>query len=188
MTAKLYLDAQQLLDDSFQLAADIYASGCRPTSIVAVWRGGTPIALAVQEYFSAHKVHTDHIAIRTSAYNGIDGRKREVSVYGLSYLVKNLTHEDCLLLVDDVFDSGRSLEAILSSLRTRLRRNMPQEVKIAVPYYKPSRNQTDLVPDFYLHETEAWIKFPYSLEGLNREEMATHRPKIYEIIKPLLDH
>lgn len=186
MTTKLYLDAQQLLDDSFQLAANIYESGFRPTAIVAVWRGGTPIALAVQEYFSALQIDTDHIAIRTSAYEGIDGRKREVSVYGLSYLVKNLTHDDCLLLVDDVFDTGRSLEAILTSLRARLRLNMPKEVRIAVPYFKPARNETNLVPDYFLHETEQWIKFPYSLEGLGKDEIAEHRPAIYEVLKPYL--
>ena len=187
MSEKLYLDAQQLLDDSFQLAAKIYASGFRPTSIVAVWRGGTPIALAVQEYFSALGVETDHIAIRTSAYEGIDGRKREVNVYGLSYLVKNLCHADSLLLVDDVFDTGRSIDAIISKLKARLRLNMPQAVKIAVPYYKPARNETGLIPDYFLHETEQWIKFPYSLEGLSNAEIARHRPSIYKILAPYLE-
>ena len=186
VSEKLYLDAQQLLEDSFQLAANAYAAGCRPTAIVAVWRGGTPIGLAVQEYFSARGVATDHIAIRTSAYEGIDGRKREVSVYGLSYLVKNLTHEDSLLLVDDLFDTGRSVVAIIDALRAKLRKKMPAEVKVAVPYYKPTRNETTLVPDFYLHETEQWLKFPYSLEGLSPAEIATHRPAIYALLEPYL--
>ena len=53
---------------------------------------------------------------------------------------------------------------------------------MAVPYCKPSRNQTDLKPDYYMHQTEAWLKYPHSLEGLSREEIREHRPEIYEII------
>ena len=91
MSEKHYLDAQGLLEDAFRLAADIYSSGFRPTFIIAVWRGGAPIGLAVQEFFSYLDVPTDHIAIRTSSYAQIDQRARTVAVYGLNYLVKNLT-------------------------------------------------------------------------------------------------
>ena len=48
MTQKLYLDAQILLEDSFRLAADVYRSGFRPSFIVAVWRGGAPMGIAMQ--------------------------------------------------------------------------------------------------------------------------------------------
>jgi hypoxanthine phosphoribosyltransferase len=182
VSEKLYLDAQTLLEDSFKLAADIYYSGFRPTFIVAVWRGGAPIGIAVQEYFAYRGVTTDHIAIRTSAYQGIDQRSRQVAVYGLSYLIKNLTFEDRLLIVDDVFDTGHTIAAIIDAISSKLRRNTPQDIRVAVPYYKPTRNQTDLVPDYYLHETDRWLKYPHSLEGLSIEEIKTHHPDIYAII------
>lgn len=183
MTDKVYLDAQQLLEDSFALAADVYQSGFKPTFIVAVWRGGSPIGIAVQEYFAYHGVECDHIAIRTSAYSGIDERSRSVAVYGLSYLIKNLTHEDKLLIVDDVFDTGHTIRAIIHNIEQKLRRNTPEQIKVAVPYFKPARNETDLLPDYYLHETDRWLKYPYSLEGLSQQEIREHRPDIYEIIK-----
>lgn len=185
MTEKQYVDAQQLLEDSFRLAANVYASGFRPTFIVAVWRGGTPIGVAVQEFLSFAGVSTNHIAIRTSSYDGIDSA-REVRVYGLSYLVKTLEHDDRLLIVDDVFDTGHTTEAVIRELETKLRRNMPADVRVAVPYYKPTRNKTSMTPDYYLHETGAWLKFPHSLEGLTREEIAAHRPDILGIIDDLL--
>lgn len=185
MTEKFYIDTQGLLEDSFQLAANVYTSGFRPTFIVAVWRGGTPIGVAVQEFLSFAGVKTDNISIRTSSYSGID-QSREVRVHGLSYLIKKLTHEDRLLIVDDVFDTGHTIEAILRELSTKLRRNMPADVRVAVPYYKPLRNKTSLVPDYYLHETEVWLKYPHSLEGLTREEIAASRPEIYQIIKDVL--
>ena len=57
--------------------------------------------------------------------------------------------------------------------------------RVAVPYSKPTRNQTDFVPDYYLHETAQWIKFPYSLEGLTEEEIEQRRPGIHAIIKEM---
>jgi hypoxanthine phosphoribosyltransferase len=183
---KDYLDAQTLLDDSFRLAARIVDSAFRPTCMIAVWRGGAPIGVAVQEYLSHAGVEADHIAIRTSSYQAIDQRSRQVAVYGLSYLVKNLTAEDRLLIVDDVFDTGHTIAAIIDQLRSKLRKNTPDDIRVAVPYYKPSRNQTDIVPDYYVHETANWLKYPHSLEGLSKAEMREHRPEIFEIIGDLI--
>ncbi len=184
---KTYLDAQELLDDSFRLAAEVHRSGFRPTVMIAVWRGGAPIGIAVQEFLSHLGVETDHIAIRTSSYQAIDQRSRAVRVYGLSYLIKNLTHEDKLLIVDDVFDTGHTIVTIIDELRAKLRRNAPSEIRVAVPYYKPARNETDLAPDYFIHTTEAWLKYPHSLEGLNVDEIRTHRPEIHAIIGDLLE-
>lgn len=185
MTEKHYIDAQGLLEDSFRLAANIYTSGFRPTFIVAIWRGGAPIGVAVQEFLSFAGIATDHISIRTSSYRGID-TSREVQVYGLGYLLKTLTHDDRLLIVDDVFDTGHTVEAVIRELSTKLRRNLPADVRVAVPYYKPGRNKTSLVPDYYLHETEVWLKYPHSLEGLTRDEIAASRPEIFDVIKDVL--
>ena len=183
MSEKLYLSAQGLLEDSFRLAAKVLQSGFRPSFIVAIWRGGAPIGMAVQEFLDYFGVPTDHIAIRTSSYQGIDGRSSEVRIHGTSYLIKNVDFEDRLLIVDDVFDTGHTIRAVIEHLREKARLNTPGDIRVAVPYYKPSRNQTELVPDYYLHETEQWIKFPYSLEGLPLDEIRDKRPEIYEVIK-----
>ena len=183
MSEKQYLTAQGLLEDSYRLAAQIIRSDFRPTFMLAVWRGGAPIGTAVQEFLDFHGIMTDNIAIRTSSYSGIDQQSRSVKVFGLNYLVKNVQSHDRLLIVDDVFDTGRSIEAIIDELKTRARLNAPEDIRVAVPYYKPSRNQTGRVPDYYLYETEAWLKYPHSLEGLSEEEIAVNRPAIYSIIK-----
>jgi hypoxanthine phosphoribosyltransferase len=180
---KLYLSAQSLLEDAFRLGAKVLESGFEPSFIVAIWRGGAPIGIAVQEFLDYFGIASDHIAIRTSSYQGIDGRSPEVRIHGTSYLVKNLEYEDRLLIVDDVFDTGHTIRALIGHLREKSRRNTPHDIRVAVPYYKPTRNETDLVPDYYLHETERWIKFPYSLEGLAVEEIREKRPEIYEVIE-----
>ena len=109
MSQKLYLSAQQLLEDSFRLGAKIIQHSFRPTIIIAIWRGGTPMGTAVQELLAYHGIDTDHIAIRTSSYSGIDGRSNNIRVHGMNYLVKNCRQEDSLLIVDDVFDTGHTI-------------------------------------------------------------------------------
>jgi len=183
MADKLYLDAQQLLEDSFTLAARVLESGFRPTFILAVWRGGAPMGIAVQELLAYHGVESDHIAIRTASYRDIDQQLDRVQVYSMNYLIKNIKHADNLLIVDDVYDSGRSIEAIITEITARARKNTPTDIRVAVPYYKPSRNKTGRVPDYYLHETEAWLKFPHSLEGLSDSEVQKHRPELHEILR-----
>lgn len=180
---KVYLTAQGLLEDSFKLAHQVLESGFEPTFIIAVWRGGAPIGIAVQEFLHFHGIHADNIAIRTSSYSGIDKQSRKVKVSGLDYLIKNMQHTDRLLIVDDVFDTGKSVEAIINELRKGLRLNTPEDIRIAVPYYKPERRKVDFEPDFVVHETSDWLKYPHSLEGLNKEEIKEKRPEIYKIIK-----
>jgi hypoxanthine phosphoribosyltransferase len=182
--SKTFITADQLLRDSFALGAKILASGFRPTFLVGVWRGGAPVGIAVQEILEYHGVHTDHIAIRTSAYMGIDQAQKTVRVHGLDYLTSHLAHEDRLLLIDDVFDSGRSLAAVLEELARRCRRNLPGEIRIATVYYKPARNRSHLLPDFYVHETADWLVFPHELTGLTAEEVRLHKPLPPELAVP----
>jgi hypoxanthine phosphoribosyltransferase len=173
---KIFISANSLLRDSIELARRIVQSGLRPTWLVAMWRGGAPIGIAVQEVLEYHRIHTDHIAIRTSSYIGIDNQSKTVRVHALDYLVSRLTAEDELLLVDDVFDSGRSLEAVIAELRRRCRRNLPEKIRIATVYYKPARNRSSLVPDFYIRATDSWLVFPHEIQGLTREEILEHKP------------
>ena len=182
MSDKLYLSAQQLLEDSFRLGVGIVRSGFRPTFMIAIWRGGVPVGIAVQEMLAFHGIETDHIAIRTSSYSGIDGRSAEIRIHGMSYMIKNISREDRLLIVDDVFDTGFTIKAVIAQLRTKSRQNAPDEIRIAVPYYKPSRNRVGIVPDYYLHETESWLKYPHSLEGLSVDEIRANRPALFDII------
>jgi hypoxanthine phosphoribosyltransferase len=186
MTQKLFLDANRLLNDSFRLADQVYRSGYEPTFIMALWRGGAPIGLAVQEYFAYREIDTDHILVRTSSYHGIDNQSRQVQIYGLNYLVKNLQAEDRVLIVDDVYDTGRTIVSIVKAMREQLKLNMPEQVRVAVPYYKPKRNETDQEPDYFLYDSDDWLVYPHSVEGLTPEEILEHKPDIHRILAPHL--
>jgi uncharacterized protein len=181
---KEFVSAESLLRDSFQLGMQIVRSGFRPTFLVGVWRGGAPIGIAVQEVLEFHGIECDHLAIRTSSYTGIGAAGPTVRVHAIDYLVSRLTASDSLLLIDDVFDSGRSLEAALQELARRCRRNMPENVRIATVYYKPARNRTQLVPDFHVRATDQWLVFPHELQGLSREEILANKPLEQDFFKP----
>jgi hypoxanthine phosphoribosyltransferase len=185
---KLFIQADELLSDSFKLAWRVYESGYRPNYIIGVWRGGAPIGIAVQEFLDVLGVPSDHIAIRTSHYKGMGDRDSKVEVYGLNYIIKQVESEDSLLIVDDVHDTGISIQKIILDLQTACKKNTP-EIKVATPYFKPNKNQTNRKPDFYLHETEKWLVFPHELEGLSIEEIIEFKPELSDFaekIKPFI--
>jgi len=173
---KKYIGARELLEDSVRLGACILKSEFRPNFMAGVWRGGSPVGIVVQELLEYYGVTTDHISIRTSSYTGIGERNKTVRVHGLSYLIRRMNAEDSLLLVDDVFDSGNSLQAVLDTLAMKSRKNLPHDIRIATVYYKPGNNQTSLTPDFYVHETDRWLVFPHEVDGMSSEEICENKP------------
>jgi hypoxanthine phosphoribosyltransferase len=177
---KTYIDSQQLLDDAYSLALRVLDSAFRPDYIVGVWRGGAPVGIAIQELLSYCGIDTDHIAIRTSLYTGIGTTAATVKVHGLHYLVDNLRRDDKVLIVDDVFDTGRSIAQVMADLKARCGAGIG-EIRIATPYYKPANNKTDRTPDFYLHETADWLVFPHELNGLSVDEILKNKPGISAI-------
>ena len=172
---KHFITANELLQDSYHLGHLVLDSGFTPNYLVGVWRGGAPVGIAVQELLEYHGVSTDHIAIRTSSYDGIDKRRDSVQVHGLHYIIENVNAEDNLLIIDDVFDSGHSVQAILDTIRNLSRRNTPS-MKVATVYYKPGKRKVDTTPDFYVHETEKWLVFPHELQGLSEQEILENKP------------
>ncbi|HPF45287.1 MAG: hypoxanthine phosphoribosyltransferase [Alphaproteobacteria bacterium] len=173
---KTYISAAELLSSSLKLGEIIIKDGFRPDFIVGVWRGGTPVGIAVQELMDFCHIKTDHIAIRTSSYTGIAEQQAYVKVYGLHYLIENMNHEDRLLILDDVFDSGRSINAIIHELEVQMRKNMPLDVRVGTVYYKPSKNLTTRIPNYFVHKTEDWLIFPHELDGLTDEEITANKP------------
>ena len=161
MPDKLYLNAQELLEDAFRLGAAIISSGFKPNYIVGIWRGGAPIGIAVQELLANHGIKADHISIRTSYYNNaIDKHSDQVRIHGLRYLIDRVSYHDRLLFVDDVFDTGLTMEAVIHKLQRKARLNAPEQIRIAVPWYKPGRNQSSRTPGLLSPRNRTMDKIP----------------------------
>ena len=179
---KTYITARQLLEDSFRLAHQVFEDGFKPNFIVGIWRGGAPVGIAVQEYFEFKGVATDHISVRTSSYYGIDKQAKNIRVHGLHYLIENANADDRLLIVDDVFDSGRSVDALIKQIRKQSRLNTPTDIRVACPWYKPGKNAVGFEPEYYLHQSEAWLVFPHELDGLEISEIVADKKDLNDII------
>jgi len=185
---KQFVQEEELLNDAYRLAVKIFESGFRPNFIVGIWRGGSTVGIYVQECLQYLGVETDHIAIRTS-YRGMDEYLKKIDavenirVHGLKYLYENLNRGDKLLIVDDVFGTGKNVSAVIKRLEDKLKRNMPQDVRLAMPYYKPSKNKSSRTPDFYLHETDQWLVLPYELTGLSIDEIQTSKAWMIPILE-----
>ena len=185
---KRFIGEQELLEDSYRLAVQVHQSGFRPDFIVGVWRGGSTVGIYVQECLQYLGVETDHIAIRTS-YQGRDDYFRqleegnEMRAHGLQYLFENLNADDALLIVDDVYSTGRNVHAVIERLQQKSKRNMSTDVRIAAPYYRTAVGSLNPPPDYFLQQTSDWLVLPYELNGIDRVELERHKPWIV----PLLD-
>lgn len=184
-----YIDANDFLRDSFQLAANVYDAGLRPDFLVGLWRGGSAVGIAVQEGLEFFGVQTDHIAIRTSyagaaSYPEMISKAGQIRVHGMQYLLENLCSHHSLLIVDDVYSTGSSVKAVIDQLTHKLRRNMPANINVATVWYRPT-DKTVRTPDFFVHETSDWLMLPYELTGLSISEIRENRPELGSIIDRL---
>lgn len=170
--SKYFISPSELRLNSFELAQKVVRSGFKPKFLVALWRGGAPIGCYVHEFLKYKGIHSDHIAIRTSRYQGIDQTMEEVIVHNLTYLKEQVKHGDSILLVDDVWDSGHSISAFMKKINEL--GDLQLDVRVATIHFKPQRNQIDSVPNYYVKMTDEWLVYPHELEGLSADEIREH--------------
>lgn len=186
---KTFVAADDLLQDSFQLAANIANAEFEPDFLVGLWRGGSAVGIAVQEGLDFLGIRTDHIAIRTSyrgaaSYSEMVSKADSIRVHGLQYLLENLCSHHSMLIVDDVYSTGSSVQAVIDQLTRKTRRNLPHDIRVATVWYRPSE-KTIRQPDFFVHQTDDWLVLPYELSGMSIDELREHRPELREIIDRL---
>ena len=132
---KRFIRADDLLRDSFQLAANIHDAGFKPDFLVGLWRGGSAVGIAVQEGLEYFGTPTDHIAIRTSysgahRYSEMVSKADEIRVHGLQYLLENLCSHHSMLIVDDVYSTGSSVKAVIDQLAKALGKAVPCDAQV----------------------------------------------------------
>ncbi len=179
---KRFIRADDMLRDSFRLAANIHAAGFKPDFLVGLWRGGSAVGIAVQEGLEYFGTPTDHIAIRTSysgahRYSEMVSKADEIRVHGLQYLLETLCSHHSMLIVDDVYSTGSSVKAVIDQLARKTRRNLPGDIRVASVWYRPTP-RTLRTPDYFVHETDDWLVLPYELSGQSLEELRENRPEL----------
>jgi hypoxanthine phosphoribosyltransferase len=167
MTKLLHVPPDDFLVDSFKLGRAVYLSGFRPKHAISIWRGGTPVGLGVHAFFRSRGVLLSHTTIATDSYVGIS-KQGEVTVKNLEHLAQVICPEDGLLIVDDVYESGRTIKRVVELLRKMARANAPKEIVVATVHHKPGRRRYDELPVISLEEIaeDVWIDYPHELADL----------------------
>ena len=85
---------------------------------------------------------------------------------------------DKVLVVDDVFDTGKTAKAVKEQIGAT-----GAEMRLACVYWKPGKNTTDLKPDYFYRDVgNEWIVFPHEIEGLTKEEIAVKDPLLSSLL------
>jgi hypoxanthine phosphoribosyltransferase len=92
-----------------------------------------------------------------------------------------------MLIVDDVYSTGSSVNAVIKQLGIRTRRNMPHDIRVATVWYRPSE-KTLRTPDYFIHETQDWLVLPYEMSGLSLRELRENRPEMAHLFDRLEPH
>ncbi len=190
MIKLLHIDPNEFLVDSFKLGKKIYLSGFRPKHAISIWRGGTPVGLGVDAFFRSRGLQINHTTIATGSYSGL-AKQGEVTVKNLEHLVQVICPEDGLLIIDDVYETGKTIKRVVELLRDKARANAPKEIVVASVHHKPGCQGYKELPLIALKEIDAdvWIDYPHELADLvdpaDPEDARIHEkdPAIWKMLR-----
>ncbi|UCH32649.1 MAG: phosphoribosyltransferase [Candidatus Bathyarchaeota archaeon] len=148
-----------LLDLGDRIKGDKYS----PDIIVGVSRGGWTPARILSDLLENPEIAN----IKAEFYLGVSERKKyPIITQSVSANVKGKK----VLAVDDVSDTGKSLQLV----RTHLIRRDPKILKIATLYMKP---WSITKPDYYEKMTRSWIIFPWERKEALRKVVKQYQRK-----------
>lgn len=125
-----------------------------PDVIVGIARGGLIPAVRLSHLLNDLLMRIVHVKY----YENVDETTEAPEIFwsDVGELKGNV------LIVDDVADTGNTLEVVLDHLEERV----DGELKICTIAYKPF---SKIEPDFYVYETEKWIVFPWEEAPVERK-------------------
>ncbi|MDU1050665.1 MAG: phosphoribosyltransferase [Varibaculum cambriense] len=148
-------------DATRKIAQNIVDSGWMPELVVAVARGGLLPAGALSYALGLKAIGTMNVEF----YTDIEETLPEPVLIPPLMDVSALSGKR-VLVVDDVADSGKTLELVMRLIRERGipsgqegERVEVSEAKCACIYVK---SRSIITPDYVLKHTDKWINFPWS--------------------------
>jgi hypoxanthine phosphoribosyltransferase len=197
---KEFLPYDTVRNNALKMACKIYHDGFVPDVIYASLRGGAYLGNVISEYFKIVH-HCDHpvyyAALVARSYTGV-GAADEVKVEGWTFPPEALRTGDKVLLVDDIFDSGQTINHLAKII---MEKGIPRKnLKIAVHDYKyfyDKGEQYPVQPDYWCRKHELsvadeglWIHYlSHELVGLSLEELEENYyaqdPELREVLKVL---
>ncbi|MDR1932093.1 MAG: phosphoribosyltransferase [Spirochaetales bacterium] len=182
---KEFLDFDTVRSNGLKLAHSIHTSGFTPDIIYVSLRGGACLGNIISEYFKVVRRGQRPVfyaAVVARSYSDIR-QHAQVRVDGWTYNPDHLRSGDRILLVDDIFDSGNTINYLVDIF---LEKGIPREdIKVAVHDYKtrPAGGfEHPIQPDFYCRKHvvkddggDTWIHYmSHELIGLREDEIRRH--------------
>ena len=179
---KEFLKYDTMRDNVIKLAHQIYTDGFRPDVIYVSLRGGAYLGNLISEYFKiVHKGPRPvyYAAVVARSYTDIADAEK-VRVDGWTYSPEYLRVGDKVLLVDEIFDTGRTINHLAQVI---LDKGIPRcDLKIAVhdyKYFMDKAYQLPIQPDYWcrkhdlsVNDEESWVHYmSHELVGLSQQEM-----------------
>ena len=149
-------------DATRELSRTIVADGFMPDVVVAIARGGLLPAGAIAYGLGIKNCGAINVELYTGIGTVLPDPELLPPEMDMAYLDGRR-----VLLVDDVADSGRTLD-----LAVRLLTDRGAIVRSVVIYTKPT---TIIRPDWSWKDTDLWIDFPWSWQGSVIEQDAAVR-------------
>jgi hypoxanthine phosphoribosyltransferase len=198
---KEFLQFDVVRDNALKLAHRIYTDNFIPDVIYVSLRGGAYLGNVISEYFKimhkgSHPVY--YAAVVARSYTDIF-KAEKVKIDGWTYSPEHLRVGDKVLLVDDIFDTGRTINHLAQIIMDKgIPRN---DLKIAVHDYKYFHDESKRVtiqPDYWCrrHEVNAndestWIHYmSHELVGLKKEEIGEYNcngdPELKKVMDAIL--
>lgn len=197
---KEFLPYDNVRNNALKLAHKIYKEGFIPDVIYCSLRGGAYVANVVSEYFKIARKDCHPVlyaAVVARSYSDIRKRDR-VMVDGWTYSPEHLRPGDKILLVDDIFDTGKTINYLVELL---LEKGIPRkDIKVAVhdyKYFTYKEEQLPIQPDYWCRkftitkpEEDRWIHYmSHELIGLSDEELEEYYykadPELREVFEDL---
>jgi len=184
-------------NNALKLAHKIYSEGFIPDVIYVSLRGGAYLGNVISEYFKIvrrdqHPVY--YAAVVARSYIDV-GKAEKIKVDGWTYSPDYLRVGDKILLIDDIFDSGKTINHLAHIITDK---GIPRkDLKIAVHDYKyfiDKNEQLPFQPDYWCRKHEmsvndenSWIHYlSHELVGLTKAELEEyyykHDPQLREFM------
>ncbi len=141
-----YLSWELLGEEIFTLAQKISESQIKYDRVIALAKGGLTFARSLTDYLDV-----DHLSsIQIQMYSGINQTLKKPIV--LQSLPVSIQDEN-ILVFDDIVDKGDTMALSLEYLSYHGAKSITTAALVKKPW-------TTFQPDFYAHDSKAWIIFP----------------------------
>ena len=194
---KDFLPYDTVRNNALKLAHDIHALGFVPDVIYVLLRGGAYIGNVISEYFKVIRRGQRPVfyaAVVARSYLDVK-EQDQVMVDGWTYNPEYLRNGDRVLIVDDIFDTGRTINHLAEII---MNNGIPRDdLRVAVHDYKVFTYRDDALPiqpDYYCRKhtinsqsEDLWIHYmSHELMGLTKDELQLNYPTIDSEIKSVI--